>query len=241
MLPTPSNDLAPASGLSSANMAPALARGHVHEIHASLADWAAALGFALGGFGCAGMEDGPLVLVRARRGAAKGLRLYGEGLLALGMDPARLLIVEAQDGRDMLRAGLEAARSPRLAGVVLESWGALPDYDLTASRRLVLAAERSGAGVALLRGDAPPRASAAHTRWAIHALPSSPLAAQASGMPAIDAELQRRRGGPAGMRWRLEWDKDHGIFREAISSPVPSPAIAPPSGAVVPFPALRAG
>jgi protein ImuA len=220
---------------------PALSQGHLHEIHAGLQDWAAALGFVLGGFGAkAGL---PLVLVRSPRGIAKHLRLHGEGLLALGIDPARLLIVETSDEQDMLRAGLDAARSSKLAGVVLESWGKLSTYDLTASRRLVLAGERSGVGVAVLRGDAPPRPSAARTRWGLRALPSNPLPAKASGMPAIEAELQRQRGGSAGLRWRLEWDKAHGIFREASIIPQSAPQFnnAPPSGAVVPFPALRAG
>jgi protein ImuA len=237
MLPPPSNDLAPACGTLDPPSTPALSRGHLHEIHAGLADWAAALGFALGGFGAE--AERPLMLVRAPRGLARSLRLHGEGLLALGIDPARLLIVEAGDERDMLRAGLDATRSPHLAGVVLESWGALPLYDLTASRRLVLAGERSGVGVAVLRGDALPRASAAHTRWAIRALPSAPLPARSSGMPAIEAELQRQRGGAAGMRWRMEWDKEHGIFRAEAA--LLQPTLTPPSGAVVPFPALRAG
>ena len=216
---------------------PTLATGHLHEIHAGLEDWAAAIGFALSGLGA---KTGlPLVLLRAPRGPARSLHLHGDGLLALGIDPARLFIVETRAEQDMLRAGLDAARSPHLAGIVMETWGALSCYDLTASRRLVLAGEHSGAGMVVLRGDTAPRSSAAHTRWAIRAIPSAPLPARAPGMPAIEVELLRQRGGPAGMRWRLEWDKEHGIFQQTQS--ILQPDIAPPSGAVVPFPALRTG
>lgn len=217
--------------------APALACGHVHEIHAGAQDWAAALAFALCGLGSG--RKGALVVVRKQRGAARAMRLYGGGLIALGVDPARLLIVETGDDRDLLRAGLDAARCPALAAVVLETWGAMPAYDLTASRRLVLAGERSGVGIAVLRGDAPPRASAAHTRWSIRAAPSRPLPARAPGHPAIMAELQRQRGGAAGIDWRLEWDGTDGDFR--ATQPDETVVAPPPSGAVVPFPALRAG
>ena len=217
---------------------PGLAPARLHEIHAEARDWGAALAFALG---AAGGGTGPVVLVRRQGRAA--LQLCAEGLVGLGLDPARLLLVAARDERALLRAGLDAARCPGLAAVVLESWGPLPLYDLTASRRLVLAAERCGAAVLLLRGQAPPRASAAHTRWQIRAAPSAPLAARAPGPAAIEAELLRLRGGPAGRRWQLEWDETHAIFRTG-QAPFPTSAGgggAALSGAVVSLAGLRQG
>jgi protein ImuA len=38
------------------------------------------------------------------------------------------------------------------------------------------------------------------------------LEADAPGKPAFDIELLRRRGGQAGLRWRVEWDRDAYIF-----------------------------
>ena len=118
---------------------PALGPGQLHEIHASAVDGAGALAFALG----AAAGEGPVVLVRGARRGAWPLDPCAAGLAELGVDPARLLIVAAPDAKALLRAGHEAARCPGLAALVVESWGALPAYDLTASRRLVLAAEAS--------------------------------------------------------------------------------------------------
>lgn len=156
----------------------------------------------------------------------------GDGLALLGIQPSRLTIVETRTEVDMLRAGLEAARCAGVAAVLMESEGRFVDYDLTASRRLVLAAEASGACILLLRGDAVPRSSGAQTRWTIKSAPSVALEADAPGWPAIEAELLRCRGGPAGGRWRLTWDSEGGCFRDADGQ-------APLPGAVVPFSRLR--
>jgi protein ImuA len=80
----------------------------------------------------------------------------------------------------------------------------------------------------LLRLEAEPLPSAADTRWAVSAAPSRPLEADAPGPPMFEIELLRRRSGPSGMRWRLEWDRDQIIFREPANS-----------GAVVSLPADR--
>src|SRR3546814_3035361 len=56
-------------------------------------------------------------------------------------------------------------------------------------------------------------------------LPSQALEANAPGHAALEIELLRRRAGPPGMRWRVEWNRDECIFRE--------PAL---SGAVVSLP-----
>ena len=220
------------------NMAmPALHPGRLHEIHMDAAALAAAMAFA---FGAAGGRGGILL---ARAPALAGIRAlpFGDGLAGLGIDPARLLICEARDNLGLLRAGLDGARATGLAAVVLETWGPIREYDLTASRRLVLAAEASRVTVIVLRGGgaggkgAEPRASAAHTRWAIRPAPSIALEARAPGPPALEAELLRMRGGPSGMRWRLVWNDEDGCFQQA------APETPPLSGAVVPLSSLRAG
>jgi protein ImuA len=206
---------------------------------------------------------GPILLVRGP--GAPAWVPCAAGLIALGIDPARLVLVSAADGLGVLRAGLEGARCPGLAAVVLAAPGPLPEYTLTASRQLVLAAEASRVAVIVLRGDAAPRPSAAHTRWHVRAAPSTPLAANAPGPPVLAAELLRRRGGPADGPWHLEWNDIDATFTDIAAAAGPDirgpgdtgpgdtgpgdtgpgdtgPGIWPPlSGAVVPLAPVRAG
>src|SRR3546814_8385202 len=107
----------------------------------------------------------------------------------------------------------------------LECWGHPRVVDLTGTQRWTLAAEKSGVTILLLRMDAEPMPSAADTRGQVRAAPSQALEANAPGHAALEIELLRRRAGPAGMRWRVEWNRDECIFRE--------PAL---SGAVVSLP-----
>lgn len=220
---------------------PAFEPGRLHEIHVAGDDRGAALAFALSTV----FRDSPgaILVVRGSPGGRPGrgsqtpLTLNGEGLALLGIDLARLMIVEVgpdgDSGLELLRAGLEAARCPGVAAVLVESLGRFAPYDLTASRRLALAAERTGGRVIVLRGDAEPRPSTAQTRWAVGSAPSVPWEARAPGWPALAVELLRWRGGPAGRRWRMEWDAQHGHFRDATDGETIS-------GTVVPLAAVRA-
>lgn len=212
---------------------PVLDAGRLHEIHACGDDRAAALAFALCKSGCG--RDGATVLLRMSRSSLRTVP-HGEGLSLLGMQPSRLLLVETENELDLLRAGLEAARCPGVELVLLETHGAFGKYDLTASRRLALAAEQSLNRIIVLRQDADPRPSAAQTRWSVASAPSVPFEADAPGWPAMEVKLLRRRGGPAGDCWRLEWDMENGTFRDAASTPAER---TPMPGAVVPLFRMR--
>ena len=231
----------PARERVSARMPP-LDAGGLHEIHAAPEDWAAAMAFALSaavrGKGEHERHGQAIFLIGGPGPATFPVLPCAEGLAALGLAPEQLVIVRTASELDLLRAGLEAARCPGVGTVLLQTQGRLARYDLTTSRRLALAAEQDGKGVIVLRGDAPPRPSAARTRWAITSAPSTALEAGAPGGPAIEAELLRQRGGMGGLRWRLEWNADHGTFREAERALHHGPAL---SGAVVPVPGVRAG
>lgn len=206
-----------------------LAAGRLHEIHVRGADHAAALAFAL----CSTAERPQnAVWVHSANRARFRTHPGGHGLAQIGWNPANLLIVDARNEQDLMRAGLEAARCPGVDLVVLETAGRCAGYDLTASRRLALAVERVRTGMIVLRRDADPRPSAAYTRWAVASAPSHALEADAPGSPAIEAELLRWRGGAAGQRWRFEWDGDHGTFRDARTH-------TPVSGALVPLFRMR--
>ncbi|MFD2135374.1 hypothetical protein ACFSLT_09370 [Novosphingobium resinovorum] len=129
------------------------------------------------------------------------------GLRALGVDPARLVIVDARNDAALLRAGLDAARSSGPAAVLMESWGPMREYDLVASRRLILAAEGSRIPVVILRGDAEPRSSAAHTRWTVSSAPpprwrcARPGQRRCSSNSYADAAARRgSAGGWNGMK-----------------------------------------
>ncbi len=222
---------------------PRLERGQLHEIHADADGWASALAFGLTAI--EGDAHRPVLLLRVRPGRSGVIAMepYGAGWAPLGIDPARLVIVDAKNDAGLLRAGLDAARVAGSAAVIMESWGHLREYDLVASRRLILAAEQSGLAIVMLRGDARPRASAAHTRWQVSSAPSTPLEMRAPGHAALLVELQRRRGGPAGMAWRLEWNEDNACFDEhpvALSDARPDDP-APLSGTVVSLAGVRAG
>ncbi len=145
------------------------------------------------------------------------------GLVELGIDPGRITLVSAADAPAALQAGLEGARCGALGVVVVELWGEPAVLDLTASRRLALAARASGVRVLMLRAAARPRPSAAETRWEVRAAPSRALPANAPGSPTFDITLLRSRIGLEGRRYRLEWDRD---ARTLVAF---SPAAGPPA------------
>jgi protein ImuA len=206
-----------------------LARGRVHELFAASGDDAAsASAFAAMLVLCASGARAPIFWLRTDEAERRGGRIHGPGLSELGGDPDALVLGQAPDAKALLRSAADAARCPGLGALVVESWGKCAQLDLTASRRLTLAAEQSGTTLFLLRLEAEPVPSAADTRWAVGAAPSRALEANAPGPPTFEIELLRRRSGPAGMRWRLEWNRDRLIFNE--------PAL---SGAMVPLPSRR--
>jgi protein ImuA len=206
-----------------------LVRGRVHEIYAEENDEAA----SAAGFGSAlaihlTKPDQPILWLRARRAASLGGLLQANGWAELGGMPDNTLMGDLPNSMALLRAAVDALRCAALGAVIVESWGPLRELDLTASRRFALAAEKSGVPLLVLRIGAEPVPSAAQTRWQVASAPSRALPGNAPGLPCFDVTLLRQRGGPAGMAWRLEWDRDRRIFREAALS-----------GAVVPVPADR--
>ena len=188
-----------------------LAKARLHEIWpAAVADAPSATGFALLLAFKASERKGTIVWIgqEDRRSGA----LYPPGLAELGLDPARLLFVTAPDETALLRAAGDVVRSPAVATTVIAPAGAAPMLDLTASRRLTLFAERSGATVLLLRTADPQAPSAATTRWQVAAAPSRALEANAPGHTAFALDLVRQRGGAPSHGWQLEWDRDRARF-----------------------------
>lgn len=195
-----------------------LARGACHEVFARGEEGSAsAMGFALM-LAQRLTQDGPRTLLWLREEKAqRRASLSGPGLADLGLDPGRLVLGLLPDAKALLRASVDALRCRGGIGLVLlEMADHATLLDLTASRRMALAAESSGVPLLLLRtGRAMPAPSAARTRWDVGPAPSQRLEADAPGHPMLAVCLLRQRGGPAGFDWTLEWNRDAGLFRPA--------------------------
>jgi protein ImuA len=207
-----------------------LSRGRLHEVMAANGEEAG----SAAGFGAmlalrAG-EGRPLLWLRTEVAERRGGRLYATGLSELGIDGGAVLVGLVADDAALLKAANDAARCAGLGALLVECWGDPKPLDLTATRRLMLAAEASGVTVLLLRMAATESPTAADTRWRVAAAASVPLAdgtpAGAPGYPAFEIELLRRRAGPAGVTWRVEWNRERRAFQD--------PERAPLSGAVLP-------
>jgi protein ImuA len=201
-----------------------LARGAVHEIYPAQAfDIAAAAGFVTG-ISLRAAPQAPLVWIRHRRSEMEAGALYAQGFAEMGVAGDKLFVVHVNDVADGLRASLEALRCRGLGAVIFESWGTSKHLDLTASRRLSLAAQESGVTGLVLRVMSAPEPSAAATRWQVKAAPSSdPL-----GMPGratLCARLLRQKSGPSGSSWNLEWNHETLGFAQAqaLSGAVAAP------------------
>ena len=196
-----------------------LMHGRVHEVYAAgSADAAAAAGFVVAmATGMSG-QGKDIVWLRACRSVRQSGVFQANGWAELGGAPDQGLLGIIPDTMVLLRTAIDALRCAALGAVIVEGWGTMSELDLTASRRLALAAEKSGVPLILLRTDAVPTPSAAQTRWQVAAAPSRALPGRAPGMPVFDIELLRQKSGPSGLHWRLEWDRDQRQFRDAALS-----------------------
>jgi protein ImuA len=205
-----------------------LAADGVHEIApAAYGDMPTALGFAaavsLRRLEGNPADERPLLWCRLSSGAREWGRLYGHGLEALGLARQRLLTVTLNQPAAILWTIEEALKSATLAGVIADVG---PNLDLTAVRRLMLAAER-GRTPALLLFPAPPEGgTSARSRWivAAHASRPPPFDDQAPGTPAWHLRLARCRGGRPG-QWLVEWS--HATHRFALAPAISGRTVDP--------------
>ena len=139
----------------------------------------------------------PLLWVQERMAIIESGRIYPPGLGA-----AEIIHVEARDARLALWAMEEGVRCAALSAVIGELWGDAGALDFTATRRLAVAAERSGVPCWLVRLGGTANLSGARMRWRIASGPSlaNPFDPRAPGVPAWNGELFRARGMPTG-RW----------------------------------------
>jgi hypothetical protein len=128
-------------------------------------------------------------------------RLYGHGLNGLGLDPARLILVETAHRKETLWAMEEAVRSAAPAAVV----GVIDTLDLKTSQRLHLAATDAGLPLFLLRSAATLESSAAATRWRIGTAKAARDRFGLVTQPRWHLQLERCRNGRPG-EWVVEYD-----------------------------------
>jgi protein ImuA len=188
--------------------------GALHEVAGAGPDGAHAAAASLLIGGILARTAGPVLWVLERRD------LFAPGLAAVGLEPDRVIYAETGRTARVLLVMEEGLRHAGLAGVVGEISGRI---NLTASRRLQLAAEHSGViGFSLRRADdtkllAEP--SAAVTRWRVATLPSPPALLQAPDTPGLAPprwrlDLVRCRGGEPGS-WIVEASDAQGHLRLA--------------------------
>lgn len=174
----------------------------LHDIAAPFTD-AGGAGFAAT---LLARRPGAVLWCRLRRRTSEEGAPYGLGLAVLGLPPAKLILVEAEKPIEILWAMEEGLRARGLAAVLGE--GAHPD--LTASRRLQLAAETAQNMALLISSESSGEkkssgALAAMTRWHVTSLPSA-AEAGGPGRPRWKIELRRCRGGGRPQDWMVEWN-----------------------------------
>ena len=233
-----------------------LLRGVLHEVRpAEPGDMAAAAGFALALAarlcltGSAPALPKAWLWIRQDLAGRETGEPYGPGLAAFGLDPARLVIVATADAREALRAAEEGLGCAALGCVLLEPWGDTRALDLTAMRRLGLAAENSGVTLLMLRSGTHEDGrehgpGGAMTRWSIAAAPSIGLPA-AGGMPGVGRPafgaglLRNRQAGRLGDggHWTMEWNCDERLLTPPLgfpATPARARALPPADGPAAP-------
>ena len=209
----------------------------LHEIRTEeTRDGAAAMGFTLALLSrLAGQGTGPAVLWISGAETRRELGdLYGPGLLALGLDPGRVIRVAVRTGDEALWA-FEAALACRgLAVAVCEL--DRPALDLTATRRCSLRAREGGVTGLILRLGAPAEATAADTRFRVTASAAGTVDGFSPGVGrmAWRLALEKNRGGRTAP-FTVEWNAHDRSFAEAGEARGSQPHAHPEPVAAPPF------
>lgn len=187
----------------------------LHEIRPeSYRDGPAAMGFlcALAAMAARGRVGATIWIAQARGGLDFG-RPYGPGLSRIGIDPRRVLLIDAPDDVSALWAAEEAAKAGGAAAILGQVLGPI---DLTAARRVHLAAAQRGVFAGLARPHQVPGLGPALTRWIASGASGAGRALSQWTVPRWRVGLDRRRDGPPVPAEILEWD--HAAHRVRLGS-----------------------
>ena len=186
----------------------------------------------------AGRLTGPVLWVRESRSRDT---LCPQGLAAF-FDPGRLVLAQATGARAMLQVAEEALRSGAAALVVAELAEAT---DLTASRRLQLAAGAGGGRGLCLVPAARTRPNAAETRWHCLPMPGGDTRQlwellknkrgrlgcwEVTAPPPRDRQVRPALAGAPGLHAIRHALSGAARMRAAAPPPPPAPRPAPPDG-----------
>lgn len=243
---------------------PTLAKGALHEVRGRAhPDRPAALGFLMALIARlqrAETQSGhpdtrPILWCEQVSGTLDFGTLYGPGLASFGLDPARFIVARAKTTAELLWAMEEGARCGAISSVV-GSFGPRASLDLTASRRLQLAAERTGTAVFLLRQPSDSLATIARSRWLISTrvsgnchnrgevqvlrdTPTNHLSQDrfrnVIGLPRWQVNMEKCQsvsGGTQSNRpgtWEMEWD--YAAYRFRLVPPLVDRPVLPKHGA----------
>jgi protein ImuA len=196
--------------------------GSLHEIVPETGATAAAFGF-MAALLVRLPGPRPLVFVAPAYQAREHGRLYGHGLLAFGLDPARLILVETAHRKDTLWALEEALHSGAPAAVA----GFVDQLDLKLSQRLQLAAVAAGLPLLLLRQAQNLESSAAATRWRVGTAEAARDRFGLFARPRWHLQLERCRNGRPG-EWMVEYD--HVAHRFSLAAALANPAFSRSAG-----------
>lgn len=183
---------------------------------------AAAFGFLIALLGrLSRQQAGTIVLCDFQPPTPDRLTLYGPGLMALGLDPGRLIHIRARREVDFFWA-LEEALSCAHPLAVVGVTGVTGRYDFTESKRLKLRAHRQGKPLFLLRAGREEGATACATRWRVTSLPGQGTRRRGFFLPGLDRPGWRlsltRASGTSPQAWAVRWD--HETLRFHLAAPV---------------------
>ena len=200
-----------------------LTRGALHEVvPEAQGALPAAFGFIVA-FLARLPQTYPLLFVMPTYGLREYGRPHGHGLNGLGLDPARLILVETAHRKQALWAMEEALRSAAPQAVA----GVIDKLDLKTSQRLHLAATDAGLPLLLLRPAQTLESSAAATRWRVG---TAEAARDRFGLfirPRWHLKLERCRNGRPG-EWVVEYD--HVAHRFSLAAALADPALSRGAG-----------
>jgi protein ImuA len=210
-------------------LAGGLACGALHEIGlAAPLQGGAVTGFVVALTARALRERDQAVWIQPDFTVTEAGALYGPGLDLMGLPMERLVILRVPRPRDALWAMEEALKCRAVAVVVAEV--AREAADLTATRRLALAA-REGGGLGLILhpnvvSDSTSlcsqplcHPSTATTRWEVASARGERDRFGGLGPTTFALSLIKNRRGRTG-QWRLSWDHHECAFSTSLSLPV---------------------
>lgn len=185
--------------------------GSLHEIAAaSWSDLGPAIGFACA-LAARASDKQTTLWIKTDFATLESGMVYGPGAELFGLSWRTLLMLDVPRPLDALWAMEEALKCRALVSVIAELPNDGPLADLTATRRLALAAREGGGLGFLLRHRPSPLASSAETRWEVSCAPSRSDRFGGLGYAAFALSLVKNRRGPTS-QWTIAWDHHERTF-----------------------------